>query len=71
MEVFYGKGAPKKFPKFIRKNLCQSLYFNKVEGLRPATLPEKETPTQVLCCEFCEIFKNTNLQNISNHIETI
>ena len=25
--------------------------FNKVAGL--------ETPTQVLCCEYCEIFKNT------------
>ena len=33
--------------------------FNNVAGLRPATLKKKETPTQVLSSEFCEIFKNT------------
>ena len=33
------------------KNLCQSLFFNKVA--------EKEIQTQVYSCEFWEIFKNT------------
>ena len=34
--------------------------FNKVAGLRIATL-SKKTLAQVLCCEFYEIFKNTLL----------
>ena len=34
-------------------------FFNKVAGLRLATLFKKETPAQVFSCECCEIFKNT------------
>ena len=40
--VFYKKGA--------LKNL-----FNKVTGLRPPTLLKKQTPAQVLFCEFSQI----------------
>ena len=47
------QGAPRNFTKFTRKCLCQSLFFNKVAGLKKATL------AQVLSCEFCEISKNT------------
>ena len=36
-----------KSPKFTVKHLCQSLFCN-----------EKETPTKVFSCEYCEIFKN-------------
>ena len=32
---FIKKGILKNFAKFIGKHLCQSLYFNKVIGLRP------------------------------------
>ena len=39
------------------KNLCQSLFFNK-----------KETLAQVFSCEFCDIFKNTFLQNNSGRL---
>ena len=35
------KGVVKNFIKFIGKHLCQSLFFNKVASLRPATLLEK------------------------------
>ena len=40
------RGVPKKailrnFAKFIGKHPCQSLFFNKVTGLRPATLWRK------------------------------
>ena len=31
-------GVLRNFAKFTGKHLCQSLYFNKVAGLRPATL---------------------------------
>ena len=37
-EVFCKKGILKNFTKFTGKHLCQSLFFNKVAGLRPATL---------------------------------
>ena len=31
------RGVLKYFAKFIGKHLCQSLFFNKVAGLKPAT----------------------------------
>ena len=37
-EVFCEKGVPRNFTKFTGKHLFQSLFFNKVAGLRPATL---------------------------------
>ena len=40
-EVFCKKGVLKNFTKFTGKHLCQSLFFNKVAGLRPATLLKK------------------------------
>ena len=35
------KGVLRNFTKFTGKPLCQSLFFNKVTGLRPATLLKK------------------------------
>ena len=40
-EVFCKKSVLKNFAKFTEKHLCQSLFFNKVAGLRPATLLKK------------------------------
>ena len=37
-EMFSKKGVLKNFAKFTGKHLCQSLFVNKVPGLRPATL---------------------------------
>ena len=34
-EVFCEKGVLRNFTKFAGKHLCQSLFFNKVAGLRP------------------------------------
>ena len=39
--------------------MCQSLFFNKVAGLRSATLLKKEILTQVFSCEFFKISKDT------------
>ena len=47
------------FAKFTEKHLCQSLFVNKVAGLRPATLLKKRL-AQVFFCYFCDIFKNTS-----------
>ena len=35
------KGVLRNFAKFTRKRLCQSLFFNKIAGLRRATLLKK------------------------------
>ena len=43
------------FAKLTGKHLC---FFNKVVGLRPASLLKKIL-AQVFSCEFCEISKNT------------
>ena len=48
----------KNFVKFTGKQLCQSLLFNKVAGLRPVTLLKKRL-WQMFSCEFREIFRNT------------
>ena len=48
------KGVVKNFAKFTGKQLCRSLFFNEVAGLKPATLLEKDTGTGV-SCEFCLI----------------
>ena len=57
LKVFCTKGVLKNFAKFIRKHLCQSLFFNKVADLRPATL--FKTLAQTFSCGFWKIFKNT------------
>ena len=43
-EVFFKKDVLENFAKFTGKYLCLSLFFNKVAGLRPATLLKKRTP---------------------------
>ena len=58
LAVFRKKDALENFTKFTGKHLCQSLFFNKVPGITPATLLKKRL-AQVFSCEFCEIFKNT------------
>ena len=57
--MFCKKSVLTNFVKITGKQLFQSLFFNKVLGLRPATLLKKETLEQVFSCEFYDIFKNT------------
>ena len=60
-EVFCIKGVLRNFTKFTGKRLCQSLFFNKVAGLRPqaCNVIKKETLTQTFSYEFYKISKNT------------
>ena len=44
-EVFYKKNVLKNFTKFTGNQLCQSLFFNKIAGLRPTTLLKKRLMT--------------------------
>ena len=57
--MFYKKSVLRNFVKFTGKHMCQSLFFNKVAGLRPANLLKRGTLAQVFSYEFCEIFSNT------------
>ena len=41
LEAFCKEGVLTNFAKFTGKHLCQSLFFNKVAALRPATLLKK------------------------------
>ena len=56
---FVRKSVLRNFAKFTGRHLWQSLFFNKVTGLRPAILFKKETLAHVFSCEFCKISKNT------------
>ena len=79
-EVFCKKMCSWKFHKIHRKTPVPETFFNKVAGLRPATLlkkrlwPEacnvikKDTLVQVFSCEFCEISKTPFLQNTSERL---
>ena len=51
----------RNFAKFTGKHLCQSLFFNKVAGLRlqACNFIKKKTLEQVFSYEFCKISKNT------------
>ena len=58
-EVLYEKGVLTNFAKFAEKQLCQSLFFNKVAGLKCATLFEKRYFGTYVFCQFYEISKKT------------
>ena len=58
-EVFFEKGVLRNFAKFTGKNLCQSLFFNKVADAA-CNFIQTETLAQVFSCEFCEISKNAS-----------
>ena len=57
-EEFCKKGVLQNFAKFTGKQLCQSIFLNKVAGLA-WNFVKKENLAQVFPCEFCEISKNT------------
>ena len=54
----FRKGALRKFAKFPRKHVWQSLFFNKMV-VWDCNFIKKETLAQVISCEFCEISKNS------------
>ena len=46
-EVFYKKVVLKNFVNFTGKHVCQSFFFNKVVGPRPATLLKRDSGTGI------------------------
>ena len=57
------KGVLRDFAKFPGKHLCQSLFFNKVAGLRPATLLKNRLWQMCLPVSFAKFLRTPFLQN--------
>ena len=64
-EVFCKKGVLRNFAKFTGKHLCQSLFLNKVAGLRSATLLKKKLWHRRLPVKFAKFLRTPFLQNTS------
>ena len=59
------KGAPINFTKFTGKHLGQSLFLNKVTGLRAATLLKKKLWHKCFPVNFAKFLRTPYLQNTS------
>ena len=70
-EVFCKKGALRNFAKFTGKHLCQSLFFNKVAGLRPATLLKKRLWHRYFPVNFAKFLGTPILQNTSDCYDSV
>ena len=64
-EVVYKKGVLENFTKFTGKHLCQSVFFNKVVCLRPATLSKKRLWHRCFPVNFAKFQGIPFLHNIS------
>ena len=53
------KGVLRSFLKFTGKHLCKSLLFNKVAGLRPATLLKNKTWHRCFPINFAKFLRTT------------
>ena len=66
--MFYKKGVLRNFTKFTGKHLCQSFFFNKVAGLRPATLLMKRLWHRCFPVNFVKVIRTSFLQNTSGRL---
>ena len=62
------KGVLRNITKFTGKDLCQRLFFNKVAGLRPATLLEKSLWHRCFPVNFVKFLRTFFLQNTSGQL---
>ena len=67
-DMLYKKGVLKNSTKFIRKHMHWSLFFNKVVGLRPATLLKKRLERRHIPVNFVKFFRTPFLQNTSRRL---
>ena len=66
VEVFCKKGVFRNFTKFTWKQLCCSLFFNKVGGLRPETLLKRGSNAGVFRWILRNFLRTLFLQNPSS-----
>ena len=62
------KGVLRNFTKFAGKHLCQSLFFNKVAGLRPTALLKKRLWHRCFPMDFVKFLRTPILQNTSSRL---
>ena len=65
---FIKKGVTKNFAKFTGKHLCQSLFFNKVAGVRTATLLKKRLWFRCFPVNLAKFLRTPFLQNTSGRL---
>ena len=58
----------RNFTKFTGKHLCQSLFLNKVAGLRSATLLKKKLWHRCFPVNFAKVLRTSFLQNTSGQL---
>ena len=64
-EVFCNKDVLRSFTKFTGKQLCQSLFFNKVAGIRPVTLSKKRLWQRCFSMNFVKFLRTPFFMNTS------
>ena len=62
-DVWWKKGILKNFAKFTGKQMCQSVFFNKVSGLRSAFLLKKRLWHRCFHVNFAKFLRTPFLQN--------
>ena len=62
------KGVLRNFEKFTGKHLCQSLFFSKAAGLRPATLLKKRFCHRCFLVNFLKFLRTPFSQNTSGRL---
>ena len=67
-EKFCKKSVLKIFPKFTGKHLYQTLFLNKVAGLRPATLLKKRMWHKYFPVNFAKFLRTSVLKNICERL---
>ena len=67
-KVFCKKGVLINFAKFIVKHLCQSLFFNKVAGLRPETLLKRRLWHRCFPMNIAKFLRTPFLENTSGRL---
>ena len=61
-------GVLRNFAKFVGNHLCQSLFFNKVAGLRATTLLKKRLWHRCFPVNFTKFLRTPFLQNTSGRL---
>ena len=62
------KSVIRNFAKFTRKHLCQSIFFNIVAGLRPATVLKERLWHRCFPMSFAKFLRTPFLQNTSGRL---
>ena len=62
------KDVLNNFTKFTGKHLCQSLVFNNIAGLRPATLSKKRLRHRCFPVNFAKFLRTPFLQKVSGRL---